>query len=113
MARAWPGRVAAVAPGGVDVALDLAGSGSLADLVAIVGDPTRVASAADFSAPSLGVAVVAGNANAARSLAAAAELGAAGRYTPRVQATYPLERLPEAHADVQSGHTRGKVVVTV
>jgi NADPH:quinone reductase-like Zn-dependent oxidoreductase len=108
-----PDRVAAVAPQGVDVALDLAGSGSLADLVAIVGDPARVASAADFSAPSLGVAIVAGNANASTNLAAAAELGAAGKYTPRVQATYPLERLPEAQADVAGGHTRGKVVVTV
>ncbi|TQM63690.1 NADP-dependent oxidoreductase [Humibacillus xanthopallidus] len=106
-------RVAAVAPGGVDAALDLAGSGSLADLVDIVGDPARVASAADFGAPSLGVAVVAGTANASANLAAAAELGAAGQYTPRVQATYPLERLAEAHADVQGGHTRGKVVVTV
>jgi NADPH:quinone reductase-like Zn-dependent oxidoreductase len=106
-------RVAAVAPAGVDAALDLAGSGSLADLIDVVGDPTRVASAADFSAPSLGAAVVAGNANAAANLAAAAELGEAGRFTPRVQTTYPLERLAEAHADVQGGHTRGKVVVTV
>ncbi|MHB1491535.1 MAG: NADP-dependent oxidoreductase, partial [Cellulomonas sp.] len=36
-------RVAAAAPDGVDAALDLAGSGSLADLVAIVGDPAKVA----------------------------------------------------------------------
>ena len=106
-------RIAAVAPGGVDAALDLAGSGSLADLVAIVGDPSRVASAADFNAPSLGVTMVAGNANASANLAAVAELGAAGSYTPRVQATYPLEQVPEAHTHIQGGHTRGKIVITL
>ncbi|GAA2153922.1 NADPH:quinone reductase-like Zn-dependent oxidoreductase [Humibacillus xanthopallidus] len=106
-------RVAAVAPGGVDAALDLAGSGSLAELVAIVGDPSKVASAADFSAPALGVTMVAGNADAAASLTAAAELGAAGSYTPRIQATYPLEQLAEAQSHVQNGHTQGKVVITV
>ncbi len=106
-------RVAEVAPGGVDAALDLAGSGSLADLVSIVGDSSRVASAADYTAPAQGVVMVAGNGNAAADLAAAAELGEAGTYTPVVTATYPLERLAEAHALVQAGHTRGKVVVTV
>jgi NADPH:quinone reductase-like Zn-dependent oxidoreductase len=57
--------------------------------------------------------MVQGAANASANLAAAAELGAAGAYTPYVQATYPLEQLPEAQTQVQGGHTRGKVVVTV
>lgn len=35
-------RVSALAPDGIDVALDTAASGSLSDLVVIVGDPTRV-----------------------------------------------------------------------
>jgi NADPH:quinone reductase-like Zn-dependent oxidoreductase len=106
-------RVAAVAPQGVDAALDTAGSGSVADLVAIVGDPARVATVADFTAAALGVAVVQGGENAAVNLPAAAELGAAGSYTPRVQATYPLDEVADAQALVQGGHVRGKVVVTV
>ena len=105
-------RVAAVAPGGVDAALDLAGSGSLADLVAIVGDPAKVASAADYNAAALGVAMVQGAANAPTNLALAAELGASGAYTPRIEATYPAEQAADAHAHVQAGHTRGKVVIT-
>ncbi|MFC3897498.1 NADP-dependent oxidoreductase [Lentzea rhizosphaerae] len=106
-------RVAAVAPAGVDAALDTAGSGSLADLVAIVGDASRVATIADFGAAALGVALVAGNANAAATLADAARHGQAGAYTPHVEATYPLEKATDAQAHVQGGHTRGKVVITL
>ncbi|MHA6512933.1 NADP-dependent oxidoreductase [Tessaracoccus sp. Z1128] len=106
-------RVADVAPQGIDAALDLAGSGSLATLVAIVGDASRVASAADFSAPSLGVALIAGTANAHANLALAAELGESGAYIPHIQAAYPLEKVAEAHAHVQAGHTQGKVVLTL
>jgi len=106
-------RVAAVAPGGVDAALDLAGSGSLADLIAIVGDPSRVASAADFGAQALGVAMVQGNANAPADLAEVSRLGDAGQYTPRVQATYPAAQAADAQAHVQGGHTQGKVVITL
>ena len=106
-------RVAAVAPDGVDAALDLAGSGSLADLVAIVGDPTKVATVADFAAAALGVTIVQGAANAAANLALAAELGAGGSYTPRIEATFPIEQTAEAHARAQAGHTEGKVVLTL
>lgn len=47
-------RVRAAAPNGVDAALDIAGSGVIPELIAIVGDPTKVLSIADFSAPGLG-----------------------------------------------------------
>ncbi|MHB1491656.1 MAG: zinc-binding dehydrogenase, partial [Cellulomonas sp.] len=68
---------------------------------------------ADFSAAALGVTVVQGDANASANLALAAELGAAGAYTPRVDATYPVEQAAEAHARVQAGHSQGKVVLTL
>jgi NADPH:quinone reductase-like Zn-dependent oxidoreductase len=42
-------RLSALAPRGVDTALDTAASGSLDDLVAITGDPTRVATVADHA----------------------------------------------------------------
>lgn len=106
-------RVAAAAPQGIDAALDFAGSGSLADLVAIVGDASRVATAADHNFAALGVTMVFGAKNAQQNLAAAADLGEKGAYTPRVQATYPLDKAADAHAHLQAGHTRGKVVITV
>ncbi|WP_369212345.1 NADP-dependent oxidoreductase [Streptomyces flavofungini] len=106
-------RLAALAPDGVDIALDTAASGSLADLVAIVGDPARVSTVADHAnAPALGVHLVNAE-NDSTLLAAAGELGRQGRYTPRVERTYPLDRIAEAHTYAERGHTRGKIVVCV
>ena len=106
-------RVAALAPDGVDAALDTAGSGSLAEIVAIVGDPAKVATVADFGGGRLGATVTGSDAASAATLEAAAEAGARGAYTPRVEATFPLDRAAEAHAHAQGGHTRGKLVVTL
>lgn len=36
-----------------------------------------------------------------------------GRLRPHVEATYPLERAAEAHERLQSGHVRGKLVLTI
>jgi NADPH:quinone reductase-like Zn-dependent oxidoreductase len=106
-------RVAALAPDGVDLALDTAASGSLADLVALVGGPSRVATVADHvNAPRLGVPV-ADAVNDSALLAEAGERGAQGRYTPRVERAYPLDRIAEAHTDSARGHTRGKLVINI
>ncbi|WP_238010549.1 NADP-dependent oxidoreductase [Dactylosporangium sp. AC04546] len=106
-------RVRAVAPGGVQAALDTAGSGSLAEIVALVGDAARVSTVADFGAAALGVALVSGAPNAGANVPEAARLGGSGAYTPRLQTTYPLEKVADAHTHVQGGHTRGKVVITL
>lgn len=104
-------RLASLAPAGVDLVLDTAASGSLPGLVALVGDPARVVTVADHvNAGRLGVRV----ANAENDpvlLAEAAELGRQGRYTPRVERVYPVERIADAHAHAERGHTRGKLVV--
>jgi hypothetical protein len=42
------GRVRALAPGGVDAALDVAGSGVLPELIELAGGPERVVTIADF-----------------------------------------------------------------
>jgi NADPH:quinone reductase-like Zn-dependent oxidoreductase len=36
-----------------------------------------------------------------------------GRLRPHVEATYPLENAAEAHARIEEGHVRGKLVLTV
>ncbi|MBT3167082.1 NADP-dependent oxidoreductase [Streptomyces sp. Vc74B-19] len=104
-------RLAVVAPQGIDLVLDTAASGSLGELVKIAGDPSRVVTVADHQgAGRLGVRV-ADAVNDSTWLAEAAALGERGRYTPRVERTYPLEEIAKAHAHSQGGHVRGKIVV--
>ncbi|WP_449385502.1 NADP-dependent oxidoreductase [Cellulomonas soli] len=105
-------RVAALAPQGVDAVFDTAGSGSLADLIAIVGDAAQVVTIADYTAASLGARLVSAENDSAR-LRVAAELGERGAYTPRVERTFPLAEVVDAHVYVEGGHTQGKVVVTL
>lgn len=106
-------RLATLAPDGVDIALDTAASASLADLVAIVGDPAHVSTIADHTnAQRLGVRLVNAE-NDSTLLAEAGELGRQGRYTPRVERAYPFEQIAEAHAYAEQGHTRGKIVVRI
>ena len=46
------------------------------------------------------------------ALVEAAALGAAGAYVPHVEVTYPLDQIGAAHARAESGHARGKLVIT-
>ncbi|MDN3060829.1 NADP-dependent oxidoreductase [Streptomyces sp. SRF1] len=106
-------RLASLTPSGVDLVLDAAASGSLADLVDIVGDPDRVVTVADHvNAQRLGVRV-ANAVNDATLLAEACALGEQGRYAPRIEQTYPLEEIAKAHAHSERGHVQGKIVVTI
>jgi len=108
-----PDRVSALAPGGVDLAFDVVGSGSLPDLIKIASSPDNVVSIADFTAPEHGVRLTTGADAPTQALAEAAALGAVGRYVPQVAATYPIHETAEAHIHSQAGHTRGKLVITV
>jgi NADPH:quinone reductase-like Zn-dependent oxidoreductase len=108
-----PDRVSALAPGGVDLAFDVVGSGSLPDLIKIASSADNVVSIADFTAPEHGVRLTTAADAPTDALAEAAALGAAGTYVPQVAATYPIEQTAEAHIHSQAGHTRGKLVITV
>ncbi|MEU2488279.1 NADP-dependent oxidoreductase [Streptomyces sp. NPDC012617] len=104
-------RLTSLAPNGVDRVLDAAASGSLPDLVEIAGGPDRVVTVADHvNAERLGVRV-ANAVNDSALLAEAAALGEQGRYVPRIDRTYPLEEIAQAHAHSERGHVRGKIVI--
>lgn len=107
-----PARVAALAPAGVDRALDVSGRGSLADLIAITGDAAQVLSIANFSAAEFGVRVTS-QTSAFHALKRAADLAADGRLKIAVDSTYPLEEAAAAHARAESGAANGKVVLVV
>jgi len=76
-------RVEALAPDEIDAVLDTAGSGSLADLIALATGPGRVVSLVDYAAPALGARLVTGTSGSpAAALREIAELSAEGRLTP-------------------------------
>src|SRR3954453_5911206 len=83
-------RVRALAPDGVDLAFDTAGQGDVPQLIALTGDPARVATIADFGAAALGVKVTGGaEGRAAEALDEAAELASSGRLQVTVAETFP------------------------
>jgi NADPH:quinone reductase-like Zn-dependent oxidoreductase len=109
-----PDRVRALAPGGADLALDVAGHGVLPDLIAITGRPDRVVTLIDPDAAAYHVRFNAGaDGRAYYALAVAAGLSAQGRFTMPVARVFPLADLAEAHRVSEAGHVRGKLVVSV
>ena len=106
-------RVRAIAPNGVDVALDIAGSGVIPELIELTGEPSKVLSIADFSAPEHGAQVSTTPTDAAGAMEEAARLFTEGAFSIPVEKTYPLEEAAEAQATSEAGHVAGRLVVTV
>ncbi len=109
------GRVRALAPGGVDVALDVAGSGVLPELIELAGGAGQVVTVADFSgAQEHGVRFSSGDAGrAVHVLGEIGELIESGRFRVPVVQTFPLAGVAEAHRVSEQGHARGKLVLLV
>jgi NADPH:quinone reductase-like Zn-dependent oxidoreductase len=105
-------RVRAVAPAGVDAALDIAGSGVIAELVELTGDPARVVSIADFAAAALGAQVSIAAVNPGPAFAEAARMVEAGTLHMPVR-VYPLSDAGEAQAANATGHGTGRIVIAV
>jgi NADPH:quinone reductase-like Zn-dependent oxidoreductase len=109
-------RVRAIAPEGVDRAIDAAGGGALPALVELAGGPEHVVTIADYEgAQQTGVTMTGGpdSVRAWYALGQAAELIEAGRFSLPVAQTFPLEQIAEAHALSETGHVRGKLVLLV
>lgn len=106
-------RVRAFAPSGVDAALDIAGSGIIPELIELTGEPSKVLSIADFSAPEHGAQVSTTSTNAAGAMEEAARLYTEGAFSIPVEKTFPLEEAAEAQATSEAGHVAGRLVVTV
>jgi NADPH:quinone reductase-like Zn-dependent oxidoreductase len=109
------GRVRAVAPDGVDLALDVAGSGVLPELIELAGGPEHVVTIADFAgAQQHGVRFSRGDAGrAVHALSEIGELIESGRFSLPVAQTFPLAEVAEAHRVSEDGHVRGKLVLLV
>lgn len=104
--------------GAVDAALDLVGTDEALDTsVELVADRGRIATIAGFGrAPELGIAVLTG-ADGGQEIRDASRgevirMAAAGELDVIVDRTFPFEEAAEAHRHLQTGHARGKVVLT-
>jgi NADPH:quinone reductase-like Zn-dependent oxidoreductase len=106
-------RVRALAPDGVDAALDIAGSGVIPQLTELTGDPSKVLSIADFSAPEHGAQVSSASSDSAGALAEAARLSGAGAFHIPVDRAFPLEQCAAAQEVSAAGHVTGRIVITV
>lgn len=108
-------RIRALAPAGVDTALDVAGSGVLPALIDLAGGPQNVVTLADFDgAKQHGVRF--SNGFQGHAFHALAEIGAlieAGRFWLPVERTYPLHEIAEAHRVSEQGHVRGRLVLVI
>jgi NADPH:quinone reductase-like Zn-dependent oxidoreductase len=102
-----------LAPVGVDVALDVAGSGVLPELIDLAGGPEHVVTIADFGgAKEHGVRFSSGDAGrAVHALAGIGELIESGRFSLAVAQTFPLAEIAQAHRVGEDGHVRGKLVL--
>jgi NADPH:quinone reductase-like Zn-dependent oxidoreductase len=109
-------RVRALAPDGVDAALDVAGSGVLPELIELAGGAEHVVTIADFAgAQEHGVTFSSGDV-AGRAVHALGEIGElieSGRFSLPVAQTFPLAEVAEAHRVSEQGHVRGKLVLLV
>lgn len=110
-----PDRVRALAPDGVDLALDVAGNGVLPDLIGLAGGADHVVTIADSAgAERAGVRFSRGDSGRADyALPLAIDLAADGRFAIPVGKTFPLADVAEAHRVGEAGNVRGKLVLTV
>ncbi|WP_034089057.1 NADP-dependent oxidoreductase [Streptacidiphilus albus] len=108
-------RVRALAPDGVDLALDVAGSGVLPELIGLAGGAEHVVTIADFTgAQQHGVRFSRGDSGRAlQVLAGIGELTESGRFSLPVAQTFPLTAVAEAHRVGERGHAPGKLVLVV
>jgi NADPH:quinone reductase-like Zn-dependent oxidoreductase len=109
-------RVRALAPDGVDVALDVAGNGVLPQLIDLAGGSQNVVTLADFGgAKEHGVRFSNGYADghAFHALAQVGALIEAGRFWLPVDKTFPLAGIAEAHRTSETGHVRGRLVLVI
>jgi len=113
-------RIRALAPGGVDAAVDTVGTDEALDVSGgLVADRSRIVTIAAFKrGVELGVNVIGmgpgGDPGTEIRAAARLELvrqAEAGKLRVRVAGTYPLSEAAAAHRELSSGHTHGKLVL--
>ncbi|MFC5822435.1 NADP-dependent oxidoreductase [Nonomuraea insulae] len=105
-------RIRTLAPQGVDAALDAIGGESITASLAVVADRRRIGTLVDVQAvKDHGILRVGGRSTA--DLRELVTLYEQGSLQIPIHATFPLGQAAQAHREVQTGHVRGKIVLTV
>ena len=106
-------RVRTAAPDGVDALVDTIGGGYVELALELGVTPDRIDTIADFEAPAKYGVKAEGNAAgaSAQTLAELAALIEQGDLEVPIAATYPLDQVRDAYAELERNHTRGKIVL--
>jgi NADPH:quinone reductase len=106
------GRLRAAAPNGIDAFIDLFGPEYLQLAVDLGIAPQRIETIISFeAAQKLGTRAEGSAAGTAEMLSEVANLVAAGKVEVPIAATYPLDQVRDAYAELEQRHTRGKIVL--
>jgi NADPH:quinone reductase-like Zn-dependent oxidoreductase len=110
----WVDRVRAAHPGHIDAVIDAAGTGVIPGSLELVVEGGPVVTIADFEAKGFNVILTTGGEpgfeDALREAVKAVEHGTV---TVPIAQTFPLEQAADAHRLSESGHVRGKIVLTL
>jgi NADPH:quinone reductase-like Zn-dependent oxidoreductase len=106
------GRVRAL--GAVDAVFDAAGTGVLADAIALAGGPKRVITLSDPAAADFGVMLSeAASDRAPGALDETIALLAEGRLRLRAHRSMPMQQAAEAHRQLESGTVHERIILTL
>lgn len=107
-------RVRAVAPNGVDLALDCGGHGALPDLITLTGSPDDVITIADPDAERLGVRFSSGGGDShPEAISIVARLFDEGTISVRTGPVFGFDDVAGAHVVSEGGHTPGKPLIVL
>ncbi|WP_313432426.1 NADP-dependent oxidoreductase [Siminovitchia terrae] len=106
-------RVRVLAPDGVNVAFDAAGEDALRASLELVENKDRIGTIVAFDlAEELGVRLIRSQRSVDR-LAKLVELYSQGKLQIHIRKAFPLHHAADAHREIEGGHGRGKVVLTI
>ncbi len=107
-------RIRELAPNGVDAVFDVTGQDFMDVAISLRGGTDRIVTISDFPAAQRGITVSYGMADQIRGtdFGYVLDLAASGEFATEIAKTFRFEDLPAAHELSETGHLRGKIVVT-